>query len=91
VVSFTGICKPRADSLIAIAEKQGYKLERFAIFSPDYYKFWYNEDPGWQPNEGHGVGLVRVNGKEYLIEPTIPMAWELNKPYAGTKVGVSWE
>ena len=82
-------CKENVDQFIWASSLNGYKVERFRIASPDYYKFWYNAD--LRSNEGHGVGLVRVDGRNYLIEPTIPMAWELNVGYAGSRVGVSWE
>ena len=82
-------CKENVDQFIRASSLNGYKVERFRIASPDYYKFWYNAD--LRSNEGHGVGLVRVDGKTYLIEPTIPMAWELNVGYAGKKVDGNWE
>jgi len=84
-------CKENVDQYIKASSLNGYKVERYRISSLDYYKFWYNEDPQWQPNEGHGVALVVVKGKDYLIEPSIPMAWELTVPYAGRKVGIAWE
>ena len=82
-------CKENVDQFIWASGLNGYKVERFRIASPDYYRYWYNAE--LKPNEGHGVGLVRVDGRNYLIEPTIPMAWELNVGYAGSRVGVSWE
>lgn len=84
-------CKENVDQFIKVSGLNGYRVERFRIASPDYYKFWYNEDPQWQPNEGHGVAWVLVDGRTWLIEPTVPMAWELTVGYAGKKVDGSWQ
>ena len=89
VARFYDICVPIAEAFIKRANEQGYKVERFRIASPDYYRYWYNAE--LKLNEGHGVGLVRVNGKEYLVEPMWSMAWELTVSYAGKKVGIAWE
>ena len=86
-----GICVPRAEGFIKGVEQAGYRVGRYRISSLDYYKFWYNVDPKWQPNEGHGVAWANVAGNLWLIEPTVPMAWELTVGYAGTKVGIAWE
>ena len=92
VARFYDICVPIAEAFIKRANEQGYRVERFRIASPDYYRYWYNGE--LKPNEGHGVGLVRVGEREYLVEPTLSMAWELKRTeggYAGRKVDSSWQ
>ncbi len=82
-------CESNVDTFIGTSSLNGYRVERFIITSADYYGYWYNAE--LPTGEAHGVALVSVAGKPWLIEPTIPMAWELNKPYAGIKVGISWQ
>lgn len=87
-------CKENVDQFIRASGLNGYKVERFRIASPDYYRFWLSavfDGRELKLNEGHGVAWVLVGGRTWLIEPTVPMAWELTVPYAGTKVGVAWE
>jgi hypothetical protein len=90
-------CKENVDQYIRASSLNGYRLERYRIASPDYYRYWLSavfDGRELKLNEGHGVALAEVNGKDYLIEPTIPMAWELKRTeggYAGRKVDRNWQ